>query len=425
MNIIVQSSRKITSLGGLNFALEAFKKLDLSKTITKFIGSRSGNVIYSYTDIFQSLFANSLTQGEFLSDIGTLKEKFKGQISWKCPSADTVEFACQELKKPNTTLITATNIQHDLNHNNLFNKLLINTAIQTKGLIPGNEYDMDFDNVVIANEKQDARRSYKQCNGYHPSFATIGRIPIHVENRNGNTPAKYGQVETLRRCFENTKEFGIKIKNFRADSASFQTSVINLVDKEVAFFYIRNMNSAAFREICTEAAKWEVVRIGNEYKEVASVEYSPKGCEKTYRVVVTRSKVKNGQTDLFTGEYTYYGIITNDRTQTNVEVILFYNQRADSENTNRFLLNDFNLNHLPFSDMDTNTVYMYFMAMCATLFEWFKKVLIQNKTPRITLSMRTKAVCYHYISVASEWIKRKGEEILVIYSDQKYTTLTI
>lgn len=106
-------------------------------------------------------------------------------------------------------------------------------------------------------------------------------------------------------------------------------------------------------------------------------------------------------------------------------MIEFYNQRGDSENTNKFLLNDFNLNHLPFPDMDTNTVYMYLQSIVAILFEWLKKVLVDNNTPKIKENMRTKAICFNYITVATEYIKYKTEEILIVYSNQKYQHLKV
>jgi len=75
--------------------------------------------------------------------------------------------------------------------------------------------------------------------------------------------------------------------------------------------------------------------------------------------------------------------------------------------------------------MDTNTVYMYLMAMCATLFEWIKEVLINNKAKAITISMRTKAVCFHYITVASTFIKHARRTILNVFSSENYSILRI
>ena len=159
---------------------------------------------------------------------------------------------------------------------------------------------------------------------------------------------------------------------------------------------------------------------------MASILYSPFGGEKQYRIAVTRKLRKDAQIDLLSqSAYTYQGIITNNKQQSEKQIIEFYNQRGDAENSNRYMLGDFNLHHLPFPDMDTNTVYMYLMAMCATLFEWIKNVLVKNKTKGITLSMRTKAVCFHYITVATKFVKHAGQKILKVFSTQEYSVLKI
>ena len=86
---------------------------------------------------------------------------------------------------------------------------------------------------------------------------------------------------------------------------------------------------------------------------------------------------------------------------------------------------DFNLHHLPFPDLCTNTVYMYLMAMCATLFEWVKSVLVANKTHGIALNMRVKTICFRYITVAATFITHSREKILKIFSNQTYKILQV
>ncbi len=149
-------------------------------------------------------------------------------------------------------------------------------------------------------------------------------------------------------------------------------------------------------------------------------------CKKEYRIIVTRNKRKDRQIDLLSGSaYTYQGIITNNNVMSEKEVIEFYNQRGGAENSNRYMLNDFNLHQLPFMDMDTNTVYMYLMAMYATLFEWMKELLVKNKTEGITLKMKVKAVCFNYITVASTFIYHARQKILNVFSSQNYPPLRI
>ena len=106
-------------------------------------------------------------------------------------------------------------------------------------------------------------------------------------------------------------------------------------------------------------------------------------------------------------------------------VIEFYKARGDAENSNRFLLEDFNLHHLPFPDMDTNTAYMYLMAMSSIIFDWIKIILVKNKTQNITAIMRVKAVCFHYITVASVFVNHAHQKVLQVFSSLNYQILKI
>jgi len=278
---------------------------------------------------------------------------------------------------------------------------------------------------VIENEKQDARFSYKKTKAYPPGFAFIGRIPVHIENRNGNTPAGYGQKETIGRCLVNLNKEGIPVSAFRGDSASYQKEVIELMDRQGIKFYIRMQDFKGIGETFAGLKDWQAVRINEQKKEVCSTSYSFKGSDKTYRVVVTRTLKISNQLDAFEGRaYHYQTIITNDNDKSEQEVIGCYNQRGDSQKSNCYKLNDFNLSHLPFMDMDTYTVYMYLMA-CATLFEWIKQVLVANNTQGVSIAMRVKGVCFHYILVACCWVRNARKTVIKVFSKQQYRILQV
>ena len=424
---VTTSSKNVTPFGGLNLIYKAVFKKELPKFIDQQLGFRNIRAEYSYSDIVLSLLGNSMCQGSYISDLKALKDKFNNQYFKNIPSADTVEYACQELKLPNAIEISASGVEHQINFNDKLNNALVALCVKTNLLSKEeNNLILDFDNVVIENDKQDAKKSYKNTKAYHPSFAFIGRLPVHIENHNGNTPAKYRQDKTLENCFDNLDKNQIKIEHFRADSASYQQSVLELVSQRATYFYIRNMNSAGFLTHCGKIENWETIEINYEKKEVATTTYKPFDGTKGYRIVVARTLRKDFQTDVFSEKaYNYYGIITNNEKFTNKEVIEFYNDRGDAENSNRYLLNDFNLHHLPFPDMDINTVFMYLMAMGAILFEWIKVVLVKNKTYGIRFNMRVKAICFKYITIASTFISRSRQKILQVFSGNEYKILEI
>ena len=426
---VKNSSRNITPFGGLNLLYDAITRVGIADFLNKKLGSRSLNATYSYADAVLSLFGVSMSQGSFLSDIAQFKSKFSQQVFNNIPSADTMEYMCQELKSPTKTITTIgpkKEIPHELNYNQELNETLVALAVKLKQLRVGESNILDFDNVVIPTEKQDAKMSYKMDLGYHPSIAFINRISVHIENHNGNTPARYQQRETLERCFDNLDKNGIRVDYFRADSASCQNDVFELIEKRGKYFYIRMVDFGDMRLQYSKIIHWKKVEINYQEIEVAHIYYCPAKGKAAYRIVVTRHKRKDEQIDLLTGSaYTYQGIITNDQQAGMKDVIEFYNGRGDSEKSNSYLLNDFNLCHLPFPDMDTNTVYMYLMAMSSIIFEWAKTILVENEVPKITIAMRTKAVCFHYVMVAATIVNHARESILHFFSPVEYSILRI
>ena len=425
---ITNKKSNITPYGGLFFTADIFNKKGVKPFIDKLLGSRSYNAKFTYSDLVISLLYNNLCCGSFLSDLNLLKERLPKSIQNHIPSPDTVEYCAQELKTQNTEIVTENNIKHQININPKINKLLPELAVKL-GLIDPNSKDLtlDFDHVILENNKQDAKKNYKFTKGYSPCFANIGDFSVYYENKNGNSPAKFLQKETLERCFENLTKNQIKINNFRADSASYQKEVIDLLEENVNFFYIRNTNFQALRTVCIAHKTWKEVEINYEKKQVTSISFTPFKGEKEYRFVVTRSLINKDKEELFEEEkYSYSSIITNDLISSDLAVITFYNQRGDvSENYNKNLINDFNISRLPFMDLNTNTVYIGFMLLSGILFEWIKKIMVKNKVKGIEIQHRVKRVFFTYISVCAKLIKHARENTIVIYSNTVYQNLQI
>jgi Transposase DDE domain group 1 len=426
MDKVKQSSRNITPFGGLNFIFKAIKQIKLDWFIDQELGARNYRSEYTYSDVVLSLYGNAACGGDYISDLEHFKNNYSEQFFSKIPSPDTVEYVCKELKTETIIEKTDTGVIHEFNYNNKTNNTLVALCVKTGQLKTDEKYTLDFDNVVLENNKQDAQKSYLKVHGYHPSFAFIGKLPVHIENHNGNTPARYKQKETIERCFNNLKINGIKIQHFRADSASYQKEVVELVANNTDNFYIRNINSGKFTAQCGTVKNWKKIEINNEIIEVATIIYTPFDGEFSYRVVVRRSIKKNQQIDFESGTaYNYYGIMTNNLLFSEKEIIEFYNKRGDSENSNKLLISDFNLARLPFMDLDTNTIFMYLMAMSLIIFEWTKTILVKNETKGITLKMRVKAVCFRYITVATTFVNHAREKVLTVFSDQEYKILQI
>lgn len=426
MDKITHKKSNITPYGGLFFIDQILNKNLIKDLITKHLGQRSKLAKYSYFDICKSLLYNNLTQGEFLADIETLKDRLPKKFGQFVPSPDTVEYASQELKVENSVVPITDTTNHEINENPKFNQLLPSLCVEL-GVIPQNTegLTLDFDHVINQNEKWDSKKTYKFTNGYNSCFANISECTVYYENKNGNSPAKFRQKESFENCFTNLNNNGIIISYVRADSASYQKDVIDTIEKNKAKFYIRNVSCQSFRDSCIAHQQWEKVIYNNEVIEVASIDYKPFKEDRSYRVVVTRKQIVKDGEELFDEQkYQYYGIITNDYNKTDLEVIYFYNQRGHvSENYNKNLLNDFNIKHLPHMDLDTNTVYIGFMVVSGILFEWIKKVAVKNKVKAVKTVHRVKRFFYKYISVCAKITNHSRIQTIVILNGKGYKFL--
>ena len=163
MDKVTLSDKNITVFGGLNFIFKAIKDKGLDAYIDLRLGFRGVCARYSHSDIVLSLFGSSLAQGSFVSDIEIFREKYQDQFFTKIPSADTVEYVCQGLKETSIKDTTDKGVVHLVNYSNDMNETLVGLAVKTGLLKMGDHgYTLDFDNVVIENDKQDACYTYKK-----------------------------------------------------------------------------------------------------------------------------------------------------------------------------------------------------------------------------------------------------------------------
>ncbi|MEA1877869.1 MAG: IS1380 family transposase [Bacteroidota bacterium] len=338
------SKENIHSFGGINFADKIIDKASIYKSIDNILGNRGLRAGYPYSNLFRSYMLMVLCGGECAEDITEHLRSELGQVqNFDVCSADTLLRMQKELSTEKETFMSDAGISHDFNINIPMNSLMVKLLLKTKQLSPKQDgYIFDYDNQFIPTGKYDSKRSYKKSDGYFPGIASIGNIPVYIENRNGNSHVKYKQDETLKRAFALLKENGVKVKHSRMDCGSFDKKVIPVVEANSEYFYIRAQRCASLYERLKNVTQWETAEIGFKEYQIASIGYAPFGAGKTYRYVISREKNKDGQGNLYTGDdFTYRAIMTNNREMTDLEVIEFYNNRGDSERLFDEMNNDF------------------------------------------------------------------------------------
>jgi hypothetical protein len=132
-----------------------------------------------------------------------------------------------------------------------------------------------------------------------------------------------------------------------------------------------------------------------------------------------REKRQDGDLDLFEGRFQYRCILTNDHRSEEEAVIAYYNQRGASEKIFDIQNNDFGWGRLPFSDLDTNTVYLILMAMIKNFYNYIVEK-VSKVFEDIKPTTRLKHFIFSFISVSGKWVYHARQWVLMLYTDKPY-----
>lgn len=425
------NSNPISSFGGINFVFDYLNKLEIDKLCHAYLPCVAAQSKYSWKDVFYSLKSVFLCGGDSVEDLHThLKSHFADNPYLRLASPDTVLRRLSELAEETKTCVTKRGVA---THQYCTNRTLENfnmEVLKKTGVLDSRELTLDYDNTIIFNEKQDSKMTYKRDYGYQPGVCTVNeQFVLYIENRNGNSDAKSFQRDTLERIFNllETKKVK-KIKNFRADAASYQYEVVTFLQQKVEHFYIGCRNSYVekyFSQICN----WKVMEDKNGLLEVGYKDILPfinqareqNQQPQTYRLIAKRRLKKDGQVDLITQDaYEYRGILTNNFETDVVDLVHFYNQRGTMERQFDILKNDFGWNNMPFSTLNKNLVFLYFTAVCRNI---YNKIIdyFSQKVKTLKPCFRLKKFLFRFIIRPARWVRQGRQLKLRIYSiDHSY-----
>ena len=417
---VEQQKGNVNPFGGLNFIIQHLYQAGIPQLIDSQLGKRKG--YYQYSDIFCNLLSIYFSGGNALEELQDHLAPYLKQVQgFHVCSADTLGRGISELAGDDQYYTSRQGISHKFNQATGLNQLNIR-MLRRLGIIGGKRaHTLDYDNEVIECEKYDAAKTYKHCYGYQPGVAAIGRYIIYTEGRNGNSQARYRQDETLGRIFRALNQEGVDITYSRMDSASYQKEVVDVVESNTRWFYIRANRCQDLQQQVRGLANWQEARINNQFCQLNTLEtYQPFNGSKTYRLIISRQPRSDGQGDLFSGDsYIYRAILTNDYKSSPRAIVEFYNQRGASERNHDELNNDFGWGRLPFSFLAQNTAFMVMTAMCKNLFHFLMEQY-SRCLDWLQPHYRMKKLIFRFISVPACWVKRARTQVLKIYSPKDY-----
>jgi hypothetical protein len=417
---IEKESEKITPFAGISLINNEFNRCGMSELIDKELGARVTLYGYQYSDIIRALCNVYYSGGNCVEDIQThFGFYLKAIPNNPTPSSDTILRGMKELTKENVKVKSTSDKEYNFNINKPLNLLNIRLLKSTGQLESGGLYDFDYDNQILEHDKYDAKTTYKKNKGYCPGVGTIGSMIVYLENRDGNANVKTGQSETLTRAFEMLKSEEIYINRSRMDAGSYSEDIVKAVALYSKLFYIRANRSEGLYGRISEITEWKTVEINYKQYEVSSLPFTQFLQDRKYRLVIMREKREDNQLDLFEGRFKYRSILTNDYESSEQEVIEYYNQRGASEKIFDIQNNDFGWGHLPFSDLDNNTVFLLIMALLKNFYNYIVKK-VSEVFDGITPVTRLKRFIFLFITVPGKWIYRGRQWILKLFTDKPY-----
>lgn len=409
------------SFGGINFIEEDIRKINFSSIVSQTLGSRSLLAQYSYADLLKAIFYSKLIGGDALDDLNVLKQQLQDHPFLTIASPDTIEYAFQELVQPIKKEATTTGKEHFINEHKGFNSLLTNLCRQTGLLKQGEKHTMDYDGHIIENTRIDNAFTYKKSEGYYPVLCSINKLPVYLQNRNGNTPESYNQKNIIAAALEQCIAQKLTVNKFRADACCYEKNTIKYLEKNNITYYIRAEQNENLRIALEDQTEWQVALLNHCKVEVCSIEEQLFGEQAPRRIVAYRRKLSNEQATIFDNNgYRYSAIVTSDNEATALDVIEFYNQRGcQGEHHFKELDYDFSWNKLPFNSFQLNTIYLYATAIAYILFQYVKQKYA-GVVSFVNNAMQLKNFILHFVTLTARWIKTGRQWVLKIFTTKNY-----
>jgi hypothetical protein len=203
---------------------------------------------------------------------------------------------------------------------------------------------------------------------------------IYGTIRAGSAHSQNGFCEYLKRILPQIGSY--YRTTWRIDSGFFSEDSIDLFSEHDATFFVKAPMSPSRLRLVTQAKDWVWHRDEKSQAEYSSyVTQTKKGTK--YREVYKRTKLKRDQLALFEEINCRYDCLaTNDLVLMEFETYQSYNPRANIENINREIKNDYALGKLVTDDFDANDVITQVTLLAFILMSHIKRNYLPKEMSR-------------------------------------------
>ena len=288
------------------------------------------------------------------------------------------------------------------------------------------EFTLDIDATEIEAEKRAAKYTYNGVKGYMPILGFIPELGwcCGYEFREGNVGPAERNKEFSRKTIKTVKKSGKKIVRFRSDSAAYQAGLMNELNRDEIKYTITVSKDESIKKAIKRIKKSEWlllydrdgIKTDREYTEII---HSMNNSDHSFRIIMMRWK--NPEMDLFkkTEEYCYHGISTNytEEEKDSREVVVWHNNRGNSENYNKELKNGFGMDYMPFGEYGANAVWFGIGVLAYNLFMASKMYLF----PHDWLKKTIRTIRWQFIETSGKIVKHAKETVLKLCSTLRET----
>jgi hypothetical protein len=422
---IAERTRAI-GFGGIGALHKLVCKLKLDRAINKNILLLQRHVPYWESDHVLNLAYNVLTGGTCLEDIERLRNDESYMTALDAERIPDPTTAGDFLRRFDETWIFA--LQETFNETRAKVWALQDASFRKEAII-------DIDGTIAGTTgeyKEGMDIAYNGIWGYAPLVVTLGNTNevLYLVNRPGSRPSSDKAAEWLDLAINRVTPVFKRVW-LRGDTDFSLTHNFDRWDERVGFVFgydaKRNLIEMAdalperrwkalerparyevkteerrrpenIKEQVVKEREFKNIRLTSE--QVAEFDYQPVHCNKIYRMVVVRKNltVEKGESRLF-DDVRYFFYITNDRTMTSQEIVLFANDRGNQENVIGQLKSGVNALRMPSDGLVSNWAYMVIAALAWNLKAWYGMVTVVPAVRRDILRMEFKRFLGSFIQI--------------------------
>ena len=271
---------------------------------------------------------------------------------------------------------------------------------------------IDVDATIVPTTgryKQGMDMSYKGVWGYAPLLVTLAntREELFLVNRSGNAPSHQDAAGWIDKAIDLVEPHAPRVC-VRGDTDFCLTEHLDRWAQRVDFVFGMD-NNAALRRIADglDPSAWkrltrppryqtttgktrarranrkrqivkerEYLNLELNHEDVATFDYRPGKCQRSYRMVVLRKNISRTRGEnVLIDEIRYFFYITTYTDKTPAEIVELANERCDQENVIGQLKSGINALRAPVHDLVSNWAYMAIAALAWNIKAWFAMMM--------------------------------------------------